>query len=64
MAPVNPENPCGDRPFTSLERGDPAAGMLLPIAPDILSPEFVRSVAFLIEHDEHGALGVDLARRS
>ena len=64
MASINPENLYGDRLFTSLERNDPAAGMLLLAAPGMLSPEFSRSVIFLIEHDEHGTLGVDLTQRS
>ena len=64
MASINPENLYGDRLFTSLERNDPAAGMLLLAAPGMLSPEFARSVIFLIEHDEHGTLGVDLTQRS
>lgn len=64
MAPINPENLYGDRLFSSLERNEPAAGMLLLAAPGMPSPEFARSVIFLIEHDEHGTLGVDLTQRS
>lgn len=61
---LNPENLYGDRLFSSLERGTPAAGMLLLAAPGMASPEFARSVIFLVEHDEHGTLGVDLTQRS
>ncbi|MDO5731957.1 MAG: YqgE/AlgH family protein [Corynebacterium sphenisci] len=54
----------GDRLFTSLERTEPATGMLLVAAPGMASPGFARSVIFLIEHDATGTLGVDLSTRS
>lgn len=64
MAEINPEPLFGDRLFNSLERNDPAAGMLLVAAPGTVVPEFARRVIFIIEHDEHGTLGVDLTNRS
>lgn len=64
MGGVEQENLFGDRLFNCLERNDPAAGMLLVAAPGMESPEFARSVVFLIEHDEGGTLGVDLTTRS
>lgn len=64
MPSLNPENLYGDRLFSSLERNDPAAGMLLLAAPGTASPGFARSVIFIIEHDDTGTLGVDLTKRS
>lgn len=64
MDAFNPENLYGDRLFTSLERNQPGPGSLLIAAPGMEAPEFARSVIFLIEHDEHGTLGVDLTNRS
>lgn len=64
MGGVDKDNLFGDRLFNCLERNDPAAGMLLVAAPGMASPEFVRSVVFIIEHDAHGTLGVDLTTRS
>lgn len=64
MADIDPQSLFGDRLFNSLERNDPAAGTLLVAAPGMMAQEFARSVIFLIEHDEHGTLGVDLTTRS
>ena len=54
----------GDRLFTSLERAEPAAGMLLVAAPGMKSAEFARSVLFIIDHDPSGSLAVDITKRS
>lgn len=66
MSDMNPRDNdlFGDRLFTSLEKTDPAAGMLLVAAPGMGSPEFARTVVFIVEHDEGGTLGVDLTTRS
>lgn len=37
-------------------------GQLLIASPKLLDPNFVRSVVLLVQHDEHGALGVILNR--
>lgn len=54
----------GDRLFNTLERNEPAPGMLLVAAPGMQAGLFTRSVVLVLERNVDGVAGVILNRRS
>ncbi|MGX0118820.1 YqgE/AlgH family protein [Corynebacterium otitidis] len=58
------EHMYADRLFKAFEQNEPAPGSLLVAAPDLMAPEFSRSVVLILEHNPTYTLGLTLTARS